>query len=222
LAGEPNDTATRTLFETSFGLSGIRFRGVQPRDPRPRPRRAAFRREPLVAFMSRGKFPPSYGSSRPIRTRRCSRRPSSSRTTISPTRSRSSRRATSRNTSTGASQVTTTSQESEDAGIHARHHANHLLTERFFLELTLTCPHSRGKERPRFCLRRRSTTVTSAVTIPDGQIFVMRRPDPGEQIKSRLESADHRRHPAHRDAVPFGEHIEVTLEPLISSCAPTS
>ena len=83
LAGEPSDTATRTLFESSFGLSGIdldSFNRTIPDLTAP----AAVPPGALLAVMNRGKFP-SFDSSSRTPTRRCSRRRSSSPTTTSPT-----------------------------------------------------------------------------------------------------------------------------------------
>ncbi|HZN57810.1 MAG TPA: secretin N-terminal domain-containing protein [Planctomycetota bacterium] len=172
LAGEPNDTATRTLFETSFGLSGIDFEEFN----RAIPDLTAPSSVPpgaLVAVMSRGKFPALVRFFKTNTDTEVLATPFILADDNQPNTIEILETRYVSNTSTGASQVTTTSQESEDAGITLDITPTISSQSAVFLELTLSVSAFQGQGTPQVLPPKTDNTVTSAVTIPDGEIFVI-------------------------------------------------
>ncbi|MGQ9592811.1 MAG: type II secretion system protein GspD, partial [Planctomycetota bacterium] len=172
LAGEPNDTGTRLLFEHSFGLTGLDFQNWN----RAIPDSLTAEQVPpggLIALMSRGKFPAliqffkSNSDSQVLATPFILADDNQTNVidvleTIYVA-----------NTSTGASQITTTSQEGEDAGITLEITPTISSKNAVFLELSLEVSQFTGQGTAQVLPPKTTNTITSAVTIPDGEVFVI-------------------------------------------------
>ncbi|MBI4601048.1 MAG: hypothetical protein HY721_03720, partial [Planctomycetes bacterium] len=172
LAGEPNDRATRALFESSFGLSGIDFQefnrvigaenlqGLHPGG--------------VLAFMHRGKFPALIRFFKTNTDSEVLATPfiladDNQQNVIDILETRYVQ-----NTATGSSQVTTTSQQGEDAGITLEITPTISSQSAVFLELTLEVSQFEPTGGSATLLPPKTVnTITSAVTIPDGEIFVV-------------------------------------------------
>jgi general secretion pathway protein D len=173
LAGEPNDTATRALFESSFGLSGIDLAEFD----RTLPDLSAPGSVPpgaLLAIMHRGKFPALVRFFKSNTESEVLATPfiladDNQQNVIEILETRYVA-----NTSTGSSQVTTTSQQGEDAGITLEITPTISSQSALYLELSLSVSQFEpGGGSETVLPPRTENTITSAVTIPDGDIFVI-------------------------------------------------
>jgi type II secretion system protein D len=172
LAGEPNDTATRALFASSFGLTGIdieNFNRLIPNIADP----AAVPKGALLAIMNRGKFPAIITFFKTNTDSQVLATPfiladDNQNNVIDIIETRFVQ-----NTNT-VNNATTTSQEGEDAGITLDITPTISSQKAVFLELTLEVSEFAESGGSATVLPPKTkNSMTSAVTIPDGEIFVI-------------------------------------------------
>jgi type II secretory pathway component GspD/PulD (secretin) len=173
LAGNPDDQATRTLFASSFGLSGIDFDNFNRvvgdlSDP------AAVPPGGLMAIMSRGKLPAIIRFFKQNRDSQVLATPfvladDNNENIIDITETRYVSQTNTVNTST------TTSTQGEDAGITLAITPTISGSERaVFLTMDLTVSEFAEATAAASTLPPKSAnTMTSSVTIPDGEVFVV-------------------------------------------------
>ncbi|HVR73838.1 MAG TPA: hypothetical protein VMT52_05875 [Planctomycetota bacterium] len=171
LAGEPNDRATRALFESSFGLSGLDFENFN----RTIPDLAAPGSVPpgaLLAVMSRGKFPALVRFFKTNTDTQVLATPfiladDNQQNIIDILETRYVQTTATVNTTTQSSQ------QGEDAGITLEITPTISSQSAVFLELFLEVSQFQGGGTAEVLPPKTTNTVTSAVTIPDGEIFVI-------------------------------------------------
>ncbi len=174
LAGEPNDTATRALFESSFGLSGIDFQEFNRTIP-DLSGPASVPPGALVAIMSRGKFPALVRFFKTNTDTQVLATPfiiadDNQSNTLDITETRYVQNT---NVAGGAAGVTTTSNEGEDAGITLDITPTISSQSAVFLEMSLEVSQFQQGGTAQVLPPKTTNSVTSAVTIPDGEIFVI-------------------------------------------------
>lgn len=173
LAGEPNDTATRALFESSFGLSGIDFEQFN----RTIPDLSSPQSVPpgaLMAIMSRGKFPALVRFFKTNTDTQVLATPFILADDNQPnTIDIIETRYVQNTNTTGTGGVTTTTNEGEDAGITLDITPTISSQSAVFLEMTLEVSQFQQGGTAQVLPPKTTNTVTSAVTIPDGEIFVI-------------------------------------------------
>jgi hypothetical protein len=172
LAGEPSDVGTRALFESSFGLSGLDFQNWNRLIPDTLDA-ASTPPGALLAVMNRGKFPALVTFFKAN---------SDSQVLATPFILADDNQTNVidiletifvQNTSTGSSQVTTTSQEGEDAGITLEITPTISSQSAVFLEMMLEVSQFTGEGTADVLPPKTTNNISSAVTIPDGEIFVV-------------------------------------------------
>lgn len=174
LAGEPNDRATRALFESSFGLSGIDFESFNRSIP-DLSNPATVPPGALLAIMSRGKFPALVQFFKSNTDTQVLATPfvladDNQANSINITETRYVQNT---NISGGASGVTTTSNEGEEAGILLDITPTISSESAVFLEMALEVSQFQQGGTAQVLPPKTTNQVTSAVTIPDGEIFVI-------------------------------------------------
>ncbi len=172
LAGEPNDRATRTLFESSFGLSGIdlqQFDRVIPDLSSP----AAVPPGALLAIMNRGKFPALVRFFKSNTDTQVLATPFILADDNQPNVIDILETRYVQNTSTGTNQVSSVTNEGEDAGITLDITPTISSQSAVFLEMSLEVSAFQGGGTQQVLPPKTTNTIQSAVTIPDGEIFVI-------------------------------------------------
>ncbi len=172
LAGEPDDRSTRALFETSFGLSGLDFENFNRAIP-DLSNPASVPRGALVAIMNRGKFPALIQFFKTNTDSQVLATPFILADDNMPNVIQILQTQFVQTTaSTAAGQ--TTSQEAEDAGIILEITPTISSESAVFLEMSLEVSEFSGAPPAAGVLPPKLTnTITSAVTIPDGDLFVI-------------------------------------------------
>jgi len=172
LAGDPSDEAARVLFESSFGLTGLDFENFNRAIP-DLTNPASVPPGALVAVMNRGKFPAII---------RFFKGNTDSQVLATPFILADDNQTNNidiietryvQNTATGPSNITTASQEGEDAGISLEITPTISSQSAVFLELALEVSQFQGAGTPQVLPPKTRNSIASAVTIPDGEIFVI-------------------------------------------------
>jgi type II secretion system protein D len=173
LAGEPDDEALRLLFASSFGLSGIdteNFNRIIPDLSNP----ASVPPGALLAVMNRGKFPALIEFFKTNTDSQVLATPfilaDDNQTNVIDV---IETRFVQQTNVSGPSGVTTTSNEGEDAGITLELTPTISSRSAVFLELSLEVSQFQGGGTPQVLPPKTTNTIASAVTIPDGEIFVV-------------------------------------------------
>jgi type II secretion system protein D len=173
LAGEPNDESLRTLFESSFGLSGIdteNWNRTIPDLSNP----ASVPPGALIAVMNRGKFPALIQFFKTNTDSQVLATPfilaDDNQTNVIDV---IETRFVQQTNVSGPTGVTTTSNEGEDAGITLELTPTISSRSAVFLELSLEVSQFQGGGTPQVLPPKTTNTIASAVTIPDGEIFVV-------------------------------------------------
>ena len=172
LAGDPSDEAARVLFESSFGLTGLDFENFNRAIP-DLTNPAAVPPGALVAVMNRGKFPAIVRFFKGNTDSQVLATPfiladDNQTNTIDIIETRFVQ-----NTATGPSNITTASNEGEDAGISLEITPTISSQSAVFLELALEVSQFQGAGTPQVLPPKTRNSISSAVTIPDGEIFVI-------------------------------------------------
>ena len=170
LAGEPDNRATRVLLESSFGLSQIDFENFDRiiSDPTALPAGG------IAAIQHRGKFPALIHFFKSNQDSQVLATPFILADDNMPNLIEIKETQFVQNTSTGQSGVTSTSQEAEEAGVTLEITPTISSEEAVFLELSLEVSEFAGQAAtPQLLPPKLSNTITSAVTIPDGDLFVI-------------------------------------------------
>ncbi len=172
LAGNPDDRATRALVESSFGLSGIdleNFNRVIPDLSNPQ----AVPSGALLAVMNRGKFPALIRFFKANSDTQVLATPFILADDNMPNLIQILETQFVQTTATTAAGQTS-SQEAEDAGIVLEITPTISSEQAVFLEMSLEVSEFSAQAATAQVLPPKLTnTITSAVTVPDGQLFVI-------------------------------------------------
>ena len=171
LAGDPDDETTRLLFASSWGLTGIDFENFNraiPDTTQGAPEGG------LLAVMNRGKFPAIVTFLKTNEDSQVLATPFILADDNMTNLIEILETQFVQTTATGASGVTSTSQEAEDAGVILEITPTISSEQAVFLEMALEVSTFLGSSPVQGVLPpKASNRITSAVTVPDGSIFVI-------------------------------------------------